>query len=207
MSTVDGTLVDCNPTFARMLGYDSPAEACEHLTTEYYSKPEARIDLLSRIRTQKRIELHEETLKRRDGSLLQILENVVGHFDEAGELSEIHGFVIDVTDRRRLEHELHHSQKLQAVGQLAGGIAHDFNNLLTAMKRHGEFVLDDMAEGDPRRADILEPNRIVRRPRRRARAPGPSIACARSRSPRSLLRIATPAYSPLERRLPCTDGE
>ena len=156
ISTVEGRLLTCNPTFARMMGYDSAAEACEHSTTEYYSDPAVRLAFLALVRKQKRVELHEDALKRRDGSTLQILENVIGHFDANGEMTEIHGFVIDVTDRKRLEDELRHSQKLQAVGQLAGGIAHDFNNLLTAIKLHGEFVLDDMEESDSHRADILE---------------------------------------------------
>jgi two-component system cell cycle sensor histidine kinase/response regulator CckA len=163
VSTIDGRLLACNPTFARMMGYDSSAEACEHLTTEYYADPSVRLRFLALVRMQKRVELHEDSLKRRDGSTLQILENVIGHFDANGEMTEIHGFVIDVTDRKRLEDELRHSQKLQAVGQLAGGIAHDFNNLLTAMKLHGEFVLDEMAESDPHRADILEMQRAADR--------------------------------------------
>ncbi|MGV2333179.1 MAG UNVERIFIED_CONTAM: hypothetical protein LVR18_03285 [Planctomycetaceae bacterium] len=41
--------------------------------------------------------------------------------------------VFDLTEHKQLQTNLVHSQKMQAIGQLAGSIAHDFNNLLTAM--------------------------------------------------------------------------
>jgi two-component system, cell cycle sensor histidine kinase and response regulator CckA len=62
--------------------------------------------------------------------------------------------VEDVSERKQLEDQLLHSQKMEAIGRLAGGIAHDFNNLLLVITGYGETVLSAMDGDDPLRFEI-----------------------------------------------------
>jgi signal transduction histidine kinase len=49
----------------------------------------------------------------------------------------------DITMQREMENQLHQSEKLRALGQLAGGIAHDFNNLLQAIVGYAQLLKDN----------------------------------------------------------------
>jgi len=60
--------------------------------------------------------------------------------DESGRVISAIEIINDVTDRKRLEDQLRHSQKMEAVGLLAGGISHDFNNILTAIIGYGNLL-------------------------------------------------------------------
>jgi PAS domain S-box-containing protein len=65
--------------------------------------------------------------------------------------------VEDLTERISLEEQLRHSQRMEAVGQLAGGVAHDFNNLLTIIAGRTRFAIQELGPGDgPMRSDLDE---------------------------------------------------
>ncbi len=59
----------------------------------------------------------------------------------------------DMTERNRLEEQLRHAQRLEAVGQLAGGVAHDFNNVLTAIIGSAELMRGK--DPTPERKELL----------------------------------------------------
>ncbi len=60
-------------------------------------------------------------------------------------------FVSDISQRKQLEDQLLHAQKMEAVGRLAGGVAHDFNNMLTVISGYNRMILDELSTLDPLR--------------------------------------------------------
>jgi two-component system, cell cycle sensor histidine kinase and response regulator CckA len=92
---------------------------------------------------------------RRDGSAFPI-EVSMGLYEDDPERPLLLGIVRDLTERVRLEEELRHAQKMEAIGRLAGGIAHDFNNVLTAIRGGADFLLADLPEDHPSRGDAQE---------------------------------------------------
>ena len=82
--------------------------------------------------------------------------------NDEGETVGVLGASLEVTTRRRLEDQLHQSQKLEAIGSLAGGIAHDFNNLLTAILGYTDLAMEDAGPNSPVQQDLREIDRAAR---------------------------------------------
>lgn len=144
ISSHDGKLLDCNPAFAEILGYESPAEIIGIFMQDHYLHPENRRLLLERLQQKGRLDRYEGVLRHRNGQPIYIICNLIGEFDAQERLVAIRGFIFDDTKRVLLEREIRQAQKLEAIGTMAGGIAHDFNNILAGIIGYTELVLRDI---------------------------------------------------------------
>lgn len=103
ISTPDGKIISCNPAFATILGFNSPEEVIKQNAAEFYTGKEKREVFLNVLKQNKKLEFFEEQLVRKDGKLIDVVENVIGKFDENGNLVEIKGYIIDNTKRKEAE--------------------------------------------------------------------------------------------------------
>jgi len=80
-----------------------------------------------------------------------------------GEIVGVIATVRDVTEQKRLEEQLRHAQKLEAVGQLAGGVAHEFNNMLTAIIGNLDLAIGEIPPGSDQRSTLTAALQAARR--------------------------------------------
>jgi PAS domain S-box-containing protein len=66
--------------------------------------------------------------------------------DAQGKTAGVLGISLDVTERREIEEQLRHAQRMESIGTFSGGIAHDFNNLLTVIRGYSQLALSQPSE-------------------------------------------------------------
>ncbi len=149
-----GHIVLVNPSFERVTGW-TRAEAIGRSPRMLKSGRQDDAFYARMWSTLTRGEVFRGTVvnRRKDGTLYHADVAISPVHDAAGTITHYVGVQRDTTQEHALQAQLLHAQKMEVVGRVAGGVAHDFNNILTAILTSAQFLLDDLPEGDPRRAD------------------------------------------------------
>jgi PAS domain S-box-containing protein len=148
----DGTLYYASHSAGRIFGYASPDLTGQNLSLLLHEDDRLHFkNCLEKVATQEGGTFATEfRLLRKDGTWISVeaTGNPMSDDPSAGRTLLT---CRDVTERRRLEHDLGQSQKMEAIGRLAGGIAHDFNNILMIIGGYAEIILNQLHPQDPLR--------------------------------------------------------
>jgi two-component system, cell cycle sensor histidine kinase and response regulator CckA len=86
---------------------------------------------------------------KKDGRLVDVSISASGFTDHEGKLAGMLVILRDISEQKRLEAQVRHSQKMEAIGTLASGIAHDFNNILSIILGNSELALYGLPKSKP----------------------------------------------------------
>ena len=134
-SAPDGRLLEVNDALVRMLGYNSREELLSVSAQDLYVEPAHREMMAHALNQFGRLRNHELALLRRDGSIIYVLANSFVVRDEAGQVLEYRGVLLDITEMKNVqsqllrEHDfntqiLNHTQSLIAVIDTAGLVSY-----------------------------------------------------------------------------------
>jgi PAS domain S-box-containing protein len=136
--TADGTIDGWNPAAERVFGL-AAGQALGRPVTEVL--PDAEYgDAKQRLATGTPTYAFETAPVLGHPRPMALSVTLSALYGRHGELEGLIAIVRDITTQREVEKQLHQSEKLTALGQLAGGIAHDFNNLLQAILGYAQLM-------------------------------------------------------------------
>jgi len=170
----DRKFIDVNERFTEVMGWTRD-EVVGHSAVELgmWQDPYDRERALETTRERGPREVEVRAVAK-SGALRDILISVVP-MEVGGEPHHL-AIAVDISERKRLDEQLRHAHKMEAIGRLAGGIAHDFNNLLTGIRGYSELLAGELPAGS-RSRDAAE--HILRAALRAAGLTGQLLAFTR----------------------------
>ncbi len=164
VSTPAGKLIDHNPAFASMLGYQGREEIVGiDIGKELFLNPEQRAAYCEDMASQGQLRNYEVALRRKDGRVVTLMENSFATRDAQGKVERYQGFLVDITEKKRAEEDMRRrNRELGALNDMATMATQTFdldqilqNTLGWATELYGQpcdILLLDMESGSVTRS-------------------------------------------------------
>ncbi len=142
IATLDGKILECNPAFAEIYGFDD-CENVDKLNISRFNTFDWPY-LVTRLKSERKIKGFHSWQRRSDGRRIHVVANVVGIFSDSGELTQVKGYVFDDTDRKIAEEELAHSKlkMTEILDSIQDGfiVLNHYWHLIYVNRRAAEYV-------------------------------------------------------------------
>lgn len=151
--TREGNCSFCNPACIEMLGYDTAAELLgrnlheliHHTRPDGKPYPKSECPQVRTLEAGAAVNYDSDVYWRKNGTSFPV-EVWCHPYGKGGRVEGAVVTFIDISERKRLELELRHSQKLEAVGRLAAGIAHEINTPIQFVGDNTRFLQDSFRD-------------------------------------------------------------
>jgi len=151
ISSLDGRVLDVNDAAMAFFGYDNKEELYKLRIVEIYEKPEDREKYIKLLREKSFVQEYPLTLRKKDGSIIDVLVTTVSKKDEKGNIVAFQGTIRDITEQKQANEKLRESEKkyrqiLESIEDdyyevdLAGNLTF-FNDSLCRMLRYSRKEL------------------------------------------------------------------
>ena len=151
----EGQFLMANPAFCKMFGFKNEEEVKKVAPADLYANPEERKQYSNNLIEKGVVENDERTLVKRDGTPVHTSITARVVYGTDGEISHFDSIMLDISGQKKLENQLQHAQKMEAITTLAGGVAHEFNNALMGIMGNIELLKMHLPE-DERRDKYFE---------------------------------------------------
>jgi PAS domain S-box-containing protein len=153
-----GHIFSWNKAAEKMLGYTREEIIGKHITVTIPRElAQKELDhCMGILNAEGSFSGYESVRLAKNGGMVPVEITAVAMKDEGNNGTAYVAIMRDVTEKKKLEGQLRHSQKMEAIGTLAGGIAHDFNNILNIIVGYGTMVGERLGEDQLSREAINE---------------------------------------------------
>ncbi|MEH0021554.1 MAG: ATP-binding protein [Desulfobacter sp.] len=155
--TPEGTILRCNRQAEHLSGFSRQelvGKNAYDMDGDRQAAAKNFDTILETLEQGRRVKDLELRIIRKDGKSIWISLCVDAVRDKAGMVREMRAMALDISERKALENQLFHAQKMEAIGTLARGIAHDFNNVLSPVSGYAQMLLLDANLNDEEKEQI-----------------------------------------------------
>jgi PAS domain S-box-containing protein len=142
LTGLDGKFLMVNRSFCAMLGYtrEELSDLTSHDVTLADDRDKSYRWHAAMLEGASCPNHMQKRYQHRDGQVVWGMVSKILFRDDDGQPLYFICQVQDITEQKKMEGQLLHAQKMEAIGTLTGGIAHDFNNILTAIIGYGSLL-------------------------------------------------------------------